>query len=154
MEPNDDNALIPDTQTAREKFEQARLSRRAALRKIGITSGMAFFSMFAVDDLARMAIKKMEENKQTREIGETVAREFKNTGVVFAAAPGHTSACVNCTNTKDECLIDANGTYNVCLQKAGSDSSKQHDCAAIYVGQQTGCSDSYAHCCANNQCNC
>jgi hypothetical protein len=158
MEQTDKSALIPDTSddqpTAREKFEQARLSRRAALRKMGLTTGMALFGMFAVDDLARIAIKKMEEQKQLHEVGETVAKEFKNTGVVFAAAPGHTSACLNCVDAKAGCLSDANGAHQICLGKAGSDSSKQRDCDAIYAGQQTGCDDSYYRCCADNQCNC
>ena len=92
MPPTDKtDALIPDAsdnQAAREKFEQARLSRRAALRKIGLTSGMAFFGLFAVDDLARLAIKRMEQHKETRQIAETVATEFKNSGIAFADATG------------------------------------------------------------------
>ena len=58
--------------------------RRAALRKIGITSSMTVFGMFAADDLARMVIKKMEETEATRQIAETVAHEFKNAGIAFA----------------------------------------------------------------------
>ena len=60
------------------------MTRRAALRKLGITSNMAFFSLFAVDDLARMAIKQMRQNEAMRDIAETVAREFKDSGIVLA----------------------------------------------------------------------
>lgn len=31
---------------ARKRFDEDQISRRAALRKLGITAGVAFFSMF------------------------------------------------------------------------------------------------------------
>jgi len=90
--------LIPSEPTAADsatpkwdKVEQERLTRRAALRKMGYTSGIALFSLFAVDDLARMAIKKMEQHKETRQIAETVAKEFKNSGI--AAANSFSNYC-------------------------------------------------------------
>lgn len=109
MEPtNETNAIISDTETAREKFEQGRLSRRAALRKMGITTGMAFFGMFAVDDLARMAIKQMEQHKETRQVAETVAKEFKNSGIAFAGPSGSSGApdpdCKGCCSKSDATL--------------------------------------------------
>ncbi len=85
MEPINETAIISDSETAREKFEQGRLSRRAALRKIGMTSGMAFFGLFAVDDLARMAIRQMEQHKETRQIAETVAKELKDSSIAVAS---------------------------------------------------------------------
>jgi hypothetical protein len=119
MEPIDETAIISDNpQTPREKFEQARLSRRAALRKIGVTSGMAFFGLFAVDDLARLAIKKMEENKQTREIGETVAKEFKTAGIAFADDNGGTDNCSKnypAGSSRDDCNQGVNNTLKSCL---------------------------------------
>lgn len=155
MPTNDEtDAIISDKQQAREKFEQERFSRRAALRKLGITSGMALFSLFAVDDLARIAIKKLEEHKQTHEIGETVAQEFKNTGVVFAATPGHTSACVNCVDAKNQCLNDSDAGLAACIKAAGSDQSKKDSCISFYTGDSSGCYDAFSHCCQDNQCNC
>ena len=82
-------------EAARLKFEAEKMTRRAALRKLGITSGMAFFSLFAVDDLARMAIKKMRQNEATRDIAETVAREFQNSGIAFATTPVTTPCLVS-----------------------------------------------------------
>jgi len=76
-----------DLEEARRKFEAEKMTRRAALRKLGITSGMAFFSLFAVDDLARVAIKQMRQNEATHDIAETVAREFQNAGIAFADDP-------------------------------------------------------------------
>lgn len=70
-------------ETAHLKFEFERMTRRTALRKLGINSGMAFFALFAVDDLVRVAIKRMRQNEATRDIAETVAREFKDSGIAF-----------------------------------------------------------------------
>lgn len=111
MEPTDETAIISNPETAREKFEQARLSRRAALRKIGITSGMALFGMFAVDDLARVAIKKMEQHKETRQIAETVAKEFKTSGIVFADTVSCTECNTTCTPDADNDCVDCDETY-------------------------------------------
>lgn len=44
---------------ARKRFEDGQMTRRAALRKFGITAGAAFFSMFMLDDLARMAARRL-----------------------------------------------------------------------------------------------
>ncbi len=78
------NSSSEELLDARKKFEAEKLTRRSALKKFGITSGMALFGMFAADDLARMVIKKMEEHEATRQIAETVAHEFKNAGIAFA----------------------------------------------------------------------
>ena len=83
---------------ARKKFEAEKLTRRAALRKFGITSGMAIFGMFAADDLARMVIKKMEQNEATRQIAETVAHEFKNSGIAFAAPQVYVCGASGCSD--------------------------------------------------------
>lgn len=117
-------------EAARRKYEAEKMTRRAALRKLGITSGMAFFSLFAVDDLARMAIKQMRQNEATRDIAETVAREFKDSGIAFAddgpitvggCIPGNgvIAGCAgadigaNCL-----CCPTAAGTVAACVQQA------------------------------------
>ena len=106
--------LIPSEPTATasatpkwDKVEQERLTRRAALRKMGYTSGIAMFSMFAVDDLARMAIKKMEQHKETKQIAETVAKEFKNSGIAMAN-PNYS----NCGGCVPDCKA---GAYQECI---------------------------------------
>lgn len=106
-EPTDETTIISDNPpTAREKFEQGRLSRRAALRKMGLTTGMALFGMFAVDDLARIAIKRMEQHKETQQVAETVAKEFKNSGIAFAGDSGSSvtlsRACSDCFQNSDD----------------------------------------------------
>jgi len=106
--------------------EQERLTRRAALRKMGYTSGIALFSMFAVDDLARMAIQKMEQHKETKQIAETVAKEFKNSGIAMAN-PNYS----NCGGCVANCVA---GPYQECI---ACDSG----CPGSYVSN-IGCNDS------------
>ena len=117
-------------EAARLKFEAEKMTRRAALRKLGITSGMAFFSLFAVDDLARMAIKKMRQNEATRDIAETVAREFKDAGIAFADDPPITTGgclpgnavIVGCAGADIGanclCCPTAAGSVAACIQQA------------------------------------
>lgn len=154
-ETNDSTHPVSTETTTREKFEQEKLSRRVALRKIGMTTGMALFGMFAVDDLARVAIKRMEAQKATHEIGEAVAKEFKNSGIVFAADPGSSSnPCVNCVTAKTGCLDDADKALARCVALAGKDKVKQEACYNFYPGESVGCRDSFIRCCHLNNCNC
>ncbi len=112
----------PDSATPKwDRVEQERLTRRAALRKMGYTSGIALFSMFAVDDLARMAIKKMEQHKETKQIAETVAREFKNSGIALANSGSNYNGCptifCDCTYTCGQPgTVGADGrTFDQCI---------------------------------------
>lgn len=73
--------------TASERFEKERMSRRAALRKLGITSAATLLGVFAVDDFARMAIRVMEQNKATEKVAEVLAHDFKDAGVAHALTP-------------------------------------------------------------------
>ena len=134
-----------------DKVEQERLTRRAALRKMGYTSGIAIFSMFAVDDLARMAIQKMEQHKETKQIAETVAKEFKNTGIAFAL-PQSSAGSGGCDNgstypsgslsgsqighdchTSPNWFCDDTSTFEDCISKAcdnynGVDATAAENC--------------------------
>lgn len=124
------NAFDPSTATpeelaaAREQFEAEKLTRRSALRKFGITSGMAVFGMFASDDLARMVIQKMEEHKETRQIAETVAYEFKNSGIAFADSSNQPACgyynfpgCWNCCHAYNVKMNALNANMDNCRQQ-------------------------------------
>ncbi len=112
------------------QFEAEKMTRRRALKKFGITTGMAVFGMFAADDLARMVIKKMEEHKETRQIAEVVAQEFKNSGIAFAANPvcdaggcGDTQLTFNCNGCPNVAGGPATapiegGNCHTCVQNA------------------------------------
>ena len=79
---------------ALDKLNEEKLSRRAALRRIGMTSGIAVLGLLTVDDLARVAAKKLEQNELTRGI----AQDFKSAGIAFAG-PSLQSICdMGCDN--------------------------------------------------------
>ena len=73
-----------DIEARRVRFENERMTRRGALRKFGFMAGMAVFATLSVDDLARIAAKKMQDNAVTKGIGDTLAKEFQAAGVALA----------------------------------------------------------------------
>lgn len=92
-----ENAIISDgvapntevvPETAKAKFERERLSRRQALKRLGMTSAMTAFAMFSVDDLARMVGKAMQQRAGDNKVAEQVAKELQQAGVALAAGPG------------------------------------------------------------------
>jgi len=125
---------------ARKKFEAEKLTRRAALKKFGITTGMAVFGMFAADDLARMVIKKMEETEATRQIAETVAHEFKNSGIAFADTPppgcDHTISGNGLGGGPGKCNVSAIGA----------------NCSATYPNDTVACTNCVTRICHTCAC--
>ena len=86
--PENEIILSDDApETAKEKFERERLSRRQALKRFGMTSAMATFAMFSVDDLARMVGKAMQQRAGDSKIAGQIAREFQSAGVALASGP-------------------------------------------------------------------
>jgi len=71
----------------KQRFERERLTRRQALRKFGITAGMATFAMFSVDDLARMVGRAMQQRAGDNKIAGQIALEFQQAGIAMAAPP-------------------------------------------------------------------
>lgn len=84
--PNDAPEMAP-TETAKEKFERERLTRRQALKRFGMTSAMATFALFSVDDLARMVGGAMERQARNSKIATQVAKEFQHSGIALGAEP-------------------------------------------------------------------
>ena len=91
MPKNDEQALSTraqaQTETALEKYEREQLTRRQALRKFGITSAMATFALFSVDDLARMVGKAMQQKAADNKVAAQIAMELRNAGVALASGP-------------------------------------------------------------------
>jgi len=127
-----ENVIIPDGEAvpaagaeaaqaanAWVEFERGRVSRRQALKKLGMTSAMAAFALFSVDDLARMVGKAMQQRAGDNKVAEQVAQEFQQAGIALAYDPnGPCSGCVSggtCTP----------GTYQQC-QKCCSGCSCEH----------------------------
>lgn len=73
-----------EAQAAPTEFESACMTRRQALRRIGLTTGIALFTLTSADDLARMAVAKLKTHHETRGIADKVARELRSAGVAFA----------------------------------------------------------------------
>ena len=94
-----------DVQTA-QRVEQDKMTRRAALRKLGFGAGMAAFALLGVDDLARMVGQRMERMAGDNKVAEQVAKEFQGMGVVSAApAPYYYSpACQACEQHYQNCV--------------------------------------------------
>lgn len=77
-----------ELQASRKRFEDERMTRREALRRIGLMMGMATFAMLSVDDLARFSAKKLQEHEVSKGIGDSLANEFRSAGVAFANPSG------------------------------------------------------------------
>ena len=142
----------------REKLEADKMTRRSALRKMGLTSGAVFGMFFAVDDLARLAIKKLEEHRATREIANSVAHDFRNVGIAFGVT-GQQLACSGCVaekytqysrcqSTMSNCDGNCNGlvgaAYTSCTYAC---QSRLSSCNASALSQAAGC-------CSQYSCNC
>ena len=74
-----------DADTAR-RVEREKLTRRAALRKLGFGAGIAALSMFSVDDLARLVGQRMERMAGDNKVAQAIAKEFQQAGIAFAGS--------------------------------------------------------------------
>ena len=99
--PNGEASNAAPTENAWEQFERGRFSRRQALKKFGITSAMAAFALFSVDDLAQMVGKAMEQRARDNKVAQQVAKEFQQAGVAFA--DGGFSSGSGCSGTGRPC---------------------------------------------------
>ena len=96
-EPMDTETM--DADTARQ-VEQAKISRRAALRKLGFGAGMAAFSLLGVDDIARLVGKRLERMAGDNKVAGQVAKEFQSAGIAFAGGP----SWAGCDTCYDNCV--------------------------------------------------
>ena len=79
-----DEIVNGETEAERVRFENERMTRRRALRKFGFMAGMTVFATLSVDDLARIASKKLQDTEATKGIGDMLAKEFRSAGVAMA----------------------------------------------------------------------
>jgi RecA/RadA recombinase len=120
-----DNAIIsiesaPETalETAKEKFERERLTRRQALKRFGMTAGMAAFAMFSVDDLAHIVGKAMQQRAGDNKVAEQIAQEFQQAGVALAANPS--GICLHCCNQFCDDTNACFGSKCSCIARGGT----------------------------------
>lgn len=78
----------PELVSLRAKLEAEKMSRRQALKKMGVTAGFMLVAMPSIDDLARLAAAKLQETQATRAIGDSLAKDLRGAGVAFADTMG------------------------------------------------------------------
>ena len=127
-------------ETNKQRFERERLTRRQALRKFGITAGVATFAMFSVDDLARMVGNAMQQRVGDNKIAGQIAQEFQQAGVAFASvSPSLCTACVqhwqDCLSCK--CNAGPSRTYTQYVNNQGAALNRcgsNHCPSGVYAG--------------------
>ena len=88
--PENEDQTVPEAgiqapvESAREQFERERMTRRQALKKFGMTSAMATFALFSVDDLARIVGKAMQQRAGDNKVAAQIAQEFQQAGIALA----------------------------------------------------------------------
>lgn len=123
----------------REQFEQDKLTRRAALRKLGFGAGLSAFALLGVDDLARMVGRELEKRAGDNAVAGEVAREFQKAGVASASPDPSGDPCQDCWNhfvcqiAYCDCFGDPNNNLTPCKQQANSDFKH---CTDVHCGQQ------------------
>ena len=135
-EHRSENAIIPDgiipggeavpemahegtapAENAWVEFERGRLSRRQALKKLGMTSAMATFALFSVDDLARMVGKAMQQRAGDNKVAAQIAHELQSAGIAEAGSPCGCLAscgCGGCTTAYDLHICGCDSAYTDC----------------------------------------
>lgn len=84
---------VGSSESVTNRVEDSRVSRRAALRRLGFTAGAAFLGMFAADDLTRLVLSGMERHDATRGIADSLAHEFRDAGIAYGQGGGGSSHC-------------------------------------------------------------
>ena len=163
-----ENAIIPDgeavpetaKETAKEKFERERLSRRQALKKFGITSAMATFALFSVDDLARMVGKAMQQRAADNKVAEQIAQEFQQAGIALATTSGPSGSstgsspsdpCEQCLTVEQDQLTDSETQLEGCLSGT-TDSAAQQQCISDADARNAGYKAQAQQCLTFNKC--
>ncbi len=93
----------PVNQKSVEQVEQERLTRRAALRKLGFGAGLSAFMLLGVDDLARMVGKEMERRAGDNKVAGQIAKEFQSAGV--SLADNSASDIPPCSKPYCDCVV-------------------------------------------------
>lgn len=137
-----------DLDTAR-RIEQEKLTRRAALRKLGFGAGIAAFSLLGVDDFAHMVGKRLERMAGDNKVAGQVAKEFQSAGIALAGGPSW-GGCDGCI---DNCVAPKYFRCNPCtvLVLCTGSTIGPDNCSKYTVGANK--SDCYTCCGAVNALN-
>ena len=149
--PNTEQSKTMDVQTA-QRVEQEKMTRRAALRKLGFGAGLAAFSLLGVDDLARLVGQRMDRMAGDSKVAEQVAKEFQQAGVAFAGDPSGSSTSV-CSGTGRHCgdpPQSGTGTTTECQHCSNQMHLDHCYCVQTYAGNP---GPMYDHCMNQTQYN-
>ena len=121
--------------------EAAKMTRRAALAKIGLRGGMAIFAAFSIDDLARKAATVLSQQGRDNKVVDEVARQMHNAGVSFAAVPPTDDTlytdepCIAEESTEPGAMSPCSGTKckGACCQACKDNQSRVKKCAEVYA---------------------
>lgn len=125
------------------RIENERMTRRKALRKFGFTAGMAVFSMLTVDDLARVAAKKLQETEATKGIGDVLAKEFRSAGVAMANPYGGDPPPPSPYTPPPDCAQQANADEQACFDAVNAHSAAYWIWPRSYNGEITACNNTF-----------
>jgi len=134
-------ASSTDLVSRRAKLEDERMSRRQALRKMGILSGVAVLALVSVDDLARLAAKQLAAHSGDSEVAGSVAKSLKSAGVAFADPndpidPGSNSFSL--TDCRERCLLAAANFMEVDASARGATTPVGSVSGGLKTGQVAG----------------
>lgn len=158
-----DTAETMDTAAA-QRVEQEKLTRRAALRKLGFGAGLAAFSLLGVDDFARMVGQRLQRNAHDNKTALAVAKEFQSAGIALANGPSGVT-CQHCIDqdfddhcyceyqygpsgdnpndtTYQHCTNQARNNFNGCLDKncaAGENPPQSTTVCSHFLKPPQGC---------------
>ena len=124
-----------DLETA-QRVEQEKMTRRAALRKLGYGAGIAAFSMLGVDDFTRMVGQRLQRMAGDNKVASQIAREFQEAGVAMATAVN--PSCTYCYNEYKAEIKQATTDFSTCYVAALA--------AGYTVAQATKMCDLYPYC--------
>ncbi len=116
--PADQNGPM-DMEAAR-RVEDKKLTRRAALRKLGYGAGIAAFSLLGVDDFARIVGERLARHSGDSKVAQAVAQEFKQAGIVLASPTG------SGTNLPSNCAGATVGNW--CYNRYTTTSERENCC--------------------------
>ncbi len=143
-----------DAERAR-RVEQEKLTRRAALRKLGFGAGLAAFSLLGVDDFARMVGKRMERMAGDNKVAGQIAKEFQSAGIALADPISSGDPCTDCCTHYCNSYNDCFQSYCICISNGGTPASCEpalNTCennADYAFGGPQGC---YAQHCGSTPC--
>jgi len=131
IETIDANHPVPAPKST-DQIERERLTRRQALRKIGITSTITVAALFTVDDIARLAGEALARISGDNKVANNVAKELTGMGLAYAGAPngGHTNMSCNGQTMMQNILAGINPTWGSPGVQAKTPQSCEDDCIA------------------------